>query len=93
MQYGHYSMTQSFIDVINELYIKSQIPFDVIFIGYLSNDLIVSIDEILKSIEEKVLIGSIHFIRNNNGKTYNLNQSAIIFFKSYQDLYFFNLNT
>ncbi|CAG9809591.1 unnamed protein product [Chironomus riparius] len=92
MQYEEYSTTQSFIDVIHELYIKSQITFDVIFIGYSSNDFEIEIDDILKSIEEKVLIGSIYFVTYNNVKIYSLNQSAILFFKSYQDLNFFNSN-
>lgn len=93
LQNEHFSTTQSYIDVISELYIKSQIMFDVLIIGYLRNEMIVSIDEILKEIEEKVLVCSIKTITSKNAESYSINQSAIIFFKSIRDLYFFNYNT
>lgn len=93
IQNEYFSMTQSYIDVISELYIKSQIMFDVLIVGYLRNEMQISIDQILKDVEKKVLVCSIKAISNKNDELYSIKQSAIIFFKSFRDLYFFNFNT
>lgn len=88
------SIAQSCFDVINEIFIKRGISFDLIFYGYQKNDLhavSVSVDDILKNIaEQNIIVDTIRVIRNPLAWNHNLTQSAVLFFQSYEDFTYFN---